>query len=90
MFKPYLRRFTLVFFDDILVYSRTMVDHVKHLITVLELLTKNQFYAKMSKCMFACMEVEFLGHIISREGVKMTLKRSWLCENGLCPTMLNI
>ena len=60
VFKPYLRRFILVFFDDILVYSRSMIDHVEHLEAIMEVLAKNQLYAKMSKCMFACMEVESL------------------------------
>ena len=75
VFKPFLRRFILVFFDDILVYSRNMSDHIEHLRIVLGVLAKNQLYAKMSKCMFACLEVEYLGHIISGEGVKTDPKK---------------
>ena len=52
-----------------------MTDHIRHLRIVLEVLAKNQLYAKMSKCMFACLEVEYLGHIISGEGVKTDPKK---------------
>ena len=75
VFKPFLRRFILVFFDDILVYSKNMSDHIEHLRIVLGVLAKNQLYAKMSKCMFACLEVEYLGHIISGKGVKTDPKK---------------
>ena len=65
VFKPFLRKFVLVFFDDILVYNRSLPDHVEHLRTVLGLLAKHHLYAKKSKCVFACEEVEYLGHLIS-------------------------
>eukprot|EP00253_Pinus_taeda_P002639 PITA_02639 len=71
LFHPYLRKFILVFFDDILVYSKTWKEHRKHLEEVLSVLEKNQFYAKLSKCTFGQKEVEYLGHIISREGVQV-------------------
>jgi hypothetical protein len=71
LFRPYLRKFVLVFFDDILIYSKTWKEHMKHLEQVLSLLEKNQFYAKLSKCSFGKEEVEYLGHVISREGVKV-------------------
>jgi len=70
IFKPYLRRFVLVFFDDILVYSKNLSDHVHHLQLLLEVLVKHQLYAKQSKCVFACKEVEYLGHLIAGDGVR--------------------
>ncbi|XP_058757747.1 uncharacterized protein LOC131631003 [Vicia villosa] len=69
LLRPYLRRFVLVFFDDILIYSSSIADHVIHLKTVLELLLTNQFFAKLSKCVFAVPKVDYLGHIISSAGV---------------------
>lgn len=70
VFRPFLRNFILVFFDDILVYSRTMEDHLQHLRLTLEVLRTNQLYAKQSKCKFECLEVDYLGHLISAEGVR--------------------
>ena len=70
IFKLFLRKFVLVFFDDILVYSSSLSNHLGHLRLVLETLAKHQLYAKKSKCMFAYEEVEYLGHLISGEGVK--------------------
>ncbi|KAF5477481.1 hypothetical protein F2P56_004118 [Juglans regia] len=69
MFRPYLRKFVLVFFDDILVYSSCWTDHLMHLRMVLEVLQRNQLFAKLSKCQFGINEVEYLGHIVSEKGV---------------------
>ena len=48
LFQPYLRKFVLVFFDDILVYSKTWREHVRHLDQVLTILEEHHFFAKMS------------------------------------------
>ncbi|XP_066320154.1 uncharacterized protein [Miscanthus floridulus] len=69
--RPYLRRFVLVFFDDILIYSRTWADHLRHLRTVLALLRLHRLFVKRSKCAFGVMAVAYLGHIISEAGVAM-------------------
>jgi hypothetical protein len=69
LFRPYLRRFVLVFFDDILVYSRCYADHLFHLKQALDLLASNHFVAKLSKCVFAVPKVDYLGHVITVDGV---------------------
>ena len=71
IFKPFLRKFVLVFFDDILIYNKSWKDHVEHVDKVLQLLEEKQLYEKRSKCFFGVQEVEYLGHIISHEGVKV-------------------
>jgi hypothetical protein len=75
IFRPYLRKFILVFFYDILVYSPTLQTHLQHLKLTLEILRGNQLFAKRSKCKFACSEIDYLGHIISAEGVKADSKK---------------
>jgi hypothetical protein len=68
--EPYLRKFVIVFMDDILIYSRSIIEHAHHLRLVLQMLRRHQFYIKKSKCAVAQGELEYLGHIISAEGVK--------------------
>lgn len=69
LFQQYLRRFVIVFFDDILVYSCTLEDHHEHLKTVFQCLLDNQFFLKKSKCTFAQPSIAYLGHIVSANGV---------------------
>jgi hypothetical protein len=61
----------LVFFDDILIYKKSWEEHVQHVDKVLQLLEEQQMYANHSKCAFGVQEVEYLGHIVSHEGVKV-------------------
>jgi hypothetical protein len=75
LFHPYLQKHVSFFFDDILVCSKTWEEHMKHLGQVLSLLEENKFYAKISKYTFGKEEVDYLGHIISKKGVKVDPKK---------------
>ncbi|KAA0054528.1 peroxidase 64 [Cucumis melo var. makuwa] len=69
IFKPFLRKFVLVFFDDILIYSKNEADHMLHMGKVLSILRQHELYANQKKCHFAQKKLEYLGHVISGEGV---------------------
>nr|GEW31559.1 putative reverse transcriptase domain-containing protein [Tanacetum cinerariifolium] len=67
--KPYLDKFVIIFIDDILVYSKSKDEHEVHLRLVLELLKKEELYARFSKCEFWLQEVQFLGHVVNQSGI---------------------
>ena len=69
IFHDYLDQFVVVFIDDILVYSRNKEEHEKHLRIVLHILRDRKLFAKLSKCDFWLEKVQFLGHVISKDGV---------------------
>jgi hypothetical protein len=64
-----LRKCALVFFDDILVYNKSFQDHLSHLSTVLQLLLRDNWKVKLSKCDFAKQSISYLGHVVSAQGV---------------------
>ena len=67
VFKDYLKRFVIVFCNDIIVYSKTTEEHEEHLLVVLERLAEKRLYAKFKKCDFWLEIVSFLGQIVSKE-----------------------
>jgi hypothetical protein len=73
--RPYLRKFVLVFFDDILIYSANKEDHVRHLKEILQVLHTHKLFANKKKCSFGQAEIEYLGHLISGRGVSADPKK---------------
>lgn len=69
IFQPLLTKGVLVFVDDILIYNSTLEQHLKLLQQVFSILELHQLYLKCSKCSFAQQSLEYLGHIISAQGV---------------------
>ncbi|XP_071680601.1 uncharacterized protein [Lolium perenne] len=72
---PLLRKYALVFVDDILIYSKSLQEHVKHLESVFSILLKHNLKVKKSKCAFAQQEIRYLGHLISSKGVATDKKK---------------
>jgi hypothetical protein len=70
-----LRKIVLVFFDDILVYSSTYEQHLEHLEQVFQILDREQWRVKLSKCTFAKREISYLGYVISSNGVATCPKK---------------
>ena len=78
----------MVFFDDILIYNKSWEDHVQHVDKVLQLLEAQQLYVKPSKGFFGVQEVEYLGHIVSHEGVKEDPNKCKSIKEWCIPTTL--
>ena len=71
IFRPHIGNFVVVYLDDILVFSKSEEEHARHLETVLELLRQNDLYAQPQKCRFLATSVDFLGHVVSADGVRV-------------------
>ncbi|GJV35473.1 putative mitochondrial protein [Tanacetum coccineum] len=88
VFKDYLRKFVLVFFDDILIYSKSISEHVEHLATILTTMRQNKLFSKKTKCVFGTSQVEYLGHVIFTQGVATNPSKIVAMKNW--PTPMNI
>lgn len=85
---PVLRKFALVFFDDILIYSPSFELHLEHLAVVLSIVQRDKWQVKLSKCAFAQQRVNYLGHVVSAKGVstdesKIQSVRDWPTPTNL-------
>ncbi|KAK3553387.1 hypothetical protein QTP70_003551 [Hemibagrus guttatus] len=80
--RDFLHKFVVVYIDDILLYSRSMADHQRHIAEVLHRLRDHNLFLKAEKCLFHQPTVQFLGYVIDRSGVcmdekKVTAVRDW-------------
>jgi len=71
LFQEYIDKFVSIYIDDILVFSKSKEEHLEHLKIVLDILRDAKLYGKMSKSEFFKTEMEFLGHIVTRDGIKV-------------------
>ncbi|CAM8986951.1 unnamed protein product [Rhodiola kirilowii] len=86
VFHPYLDQFVVVYLDDIVVYSRSLEEHLHHLREVFRVLRENDMYVKKEKCSFAQPEVLFLGHKISNGRLMMEDCKIQAIQNWEPPT----
>ena len=80
--SPYISVFVVVYFDDILLFSKSLKDHGIHLRVVWQTLRKERLYANMDKCLFGVDKLVFLGFVVSSKGVCVMNLRSMLLKLG--------
>jgi len=85
IFRPYLDKFVVCYLDDILVYSKNIEEHLQHLRLVFDVLRREQLYGKLSKCHWARPQVEYLGHIVAADGVRMDPRKTAAVANWPVP-----
>ncbi|KAE8706830.1 cytochrome P450 78A7-like [Hibiscus syriacus] len=88
--QPCLDRFIVVYLDDIVVYNKTLEEHVEHLRRVFQVLRENKLYVKEEKCSFAQKEVPFLGHIVGRGKLQMNKDKIRAIDEWKPPTKSTI
>ncbi|KAJ9536652.1 hypothetical protein OSB04_un000201 [Centaurea solstitialis] len=69
--RDFIGKFVVVYFDDILIYSKSLDDHLEHLTSVLSVLRKEKLFANMKKCTFCTNHVVFLGYVVSSQGISV-------------------
>jgi hypothetical protein len=86
--RPFLRRFVLVFFDDILVYNSSLAEHLRHLHLLFTKLQEQALFVKRSKCAFSERTVAYLSHVISEDGVAMDTAKVQAVLDWPCPQLV--
>lgn len=71
LLSPFLQKFAAAFFDDILIYSESLPDHLLHLECIFRALSQAQYYLKHSKCLIGQRQLDYLGHAVSGSGVQL-------------------
>ena len=84
--RGFINKFVVVYFDDILVYSKALAEHEEHLRQVLLTLRDVQLYGNLKKCDFCTQEVVFLGFVVSKDGLQVDQSKVKAVQEWPTPT----
>ena len=87
--RPFINKFVVVYFDDILVYSKSETEHVDHVSAVFETLRREKVYANLKKCEFHTPEVTFLGYVVGVDGLKVDMTKVQAIREWTPPTTVS-
>lgn len=75
IFSAYIGRFLNVYLDNIIIYSETLKEHIKHIKIIIDILSREKLYPKEDKLQFLCKEMKVLGRIVDNEGIRIDLDK---------------
>ena len=87
--RQFIAKFVIVYLDDIVIYSETEEDHLRHIRQVFEVLRANELYARPSKCEFLVKKLEFCGHIVGNGEIRPLVSKIDIIKNWPTPTTIH-
>ena len=87
--QAFIGKFVVVYFDDILIYSKKINDHVVHLKSVLDVLRKEILFANLKKCTFCTNKLAFLGFVVSSQGIQVDEEKVCAIQEWSSPTSVS-